>query len=227
MANREITETEWGWLAGPEDAPVSLALVWGQHGDEYNGAEAGATMMDMLRAWARGDLWYRLDNCPTEDGDYEWSRSGRTDNMRLLCTYGLNPHGFSRGRRFCRDHDLNRQWPDMHPIVEPVWDAICDLPGQVYVVDVHGTWKDRDGDQLADTHVYATSSCATLIRDLMPEMRIVDTPDDERKTLEGEAFQAGYWATTLEIGRNESHPGWTGCLFLDDLVCHLSRLASR
>lgn len=226
-------------FAGPEDAPISIVLVCGQHGDEYAGQRAGVAIMNylQLQSMRRG---YQI-NSGGERAKLSFIPG--MNQVRMLFAPGLNGPGLQIGSRNYgapvshsvglmmgpESVNLNRCWPDRHSVTEAVWREIQKLPGKVYVIDVHSTWKDHDGDGTPDTHVYGLSGSEDLVRRADPDMLIVPSEvslADEASSLQGAAIEAGHWSTTLEIGRDESRPDHIGIYFIEKLMREIMKEAA-
>jgi predicted deacylase len=149
LVSPRFTLHDWGFQYGPEDAPASLAVVMDQHGDEYTGRRAGAAMARVLAAWGAGR--------PAHGPFGSWPVPPGFDRFRVTVVTTLNPEGFAMGtRKNGEGKDLNRCWNASadHVEIARVWDALQELPGRRYLVDVHGTWVNRDEDPEPDSHLY-------------------------------------------------------------------------
>jgi predicted deacylase len=217
-----------------------LAIVTGQHGDEYAGLEAGGKMIEYVRASlgghkiamrdGKGSL-QQLPLLPIEDVTFLIAPALNLDGIRQ----GTRRWGCPPGERFTRDTsrsglyatgvDLNRVWPH-HDIVAPVWQAIQGLGGPVTVLDLHSSYQDRWGnDGVPDRFLFATGRTRAWL-EAIPAVaergwRVVDQPaviTAEGGPLEEVSNAAGHFGVTVELGEDDGAPGLAGCELLYHLV---------
>lgn len=219
-------------LADP--APrMSVAIVTGQHGDEFAGLEAGSKMIDYVVATHRGAHLTLRDGRGGRRRLAPLPLQGVTVLAAPLYTIAGHLWGQRRageepavGREVDRLYrpmgaDLNRTWP-RGEIVAPVWDAIQSLPGPVIVLDVHSTYKDRVGrDGVPDSHLYVTGRSRAWLEPLVPDWLIIDQPAEigaDGGPLEDVANAAGHLGVTIEISEDDGAPGLLACDLLHRIL---------
>jgi len=155
------------------------------------------------------------------------------EKVRMLFAPGLNSTGLQRGSRYYNipfDHhtgtgspliDLNRQWKPgaQHSVTQPVWKAIEELPGRVYVVDVHS-------QAASETFAYISEKSRVLLQQAIPDLFVKSVPLDSEEyssTLQGAAEAAGHWAITLEMSSKEPDPECFGAVFIRSLIKKIMR----
>jgi predicted deacylase len=210
----------------------SIAIVTGQHGDEYAGLEAGAKMIEYVRASLAGRSMFLRDGQARRLLRPPLDLSGVT----VLAAPAVNTSGIRHGtrwydpapeQRFTRDTagpyegiDLNRCWPE-HPVLAPIWEAILGLPRPIVVLDVHSTWRDRTGDGRPDSHVYVTGRSRAWVEPLLAGWLLVDEPGSIRSSggpIEEVANRMGMYGVTVELDEDEGAPGIKACDLLRRLI---------
>lgn len=229
--------TDFGFLLAAAQPRFSIAIVTGQHGDEYAGLEAGAKAIEYVRASLGGHVltvYSRGDRVSFQPMDLS--------DISVLAAPAMNMDGIRHGTRrwgcpevgrFTRDTqrpglyttgvDLNRSWPH-HEIVAPVWSAIQSLPGPVIVLDVHSSYQDRWGaDGIADHFLFATGRSRAWLEQIpgvLPTWRVRDEPAsiDGGGPLEDVANAAGHYGVTVELAEDDGVPALLACDLLARIV---------
>lgn len=234
-----IHQLPFGTLFAAPDPVFSIAIVTGQHGDEYAGLEAGAKAIEYVRASLGGYTFA------------PYMRPGRAefqplalDDVTILAVPALNADGIRHGTRrwgcpedgrFTRDTqrpglystgtDLNRSWPH-HDVVAPVWRAIQDLPGPVIVLDFHSSYKDHWGsDGVADHFLFASGRSRAWL-ETIPEISQTWKIRDEPASIQGGgpledvANAAGYYGVTVELAEDDGVSGVLACDLFAAIVRH-------
>lgn len=241
MSTTNIERHPWGFAVGPADAEVTLAVVGGQHGDEFEGQMVAAKWAYMVARFARHGAQGLLRD-PAGAGDLVKLDLSMLVGMRLIVAPGLNRGGLAVGCRWYVDDpawgateryhlydevDLNRVWPSGHHVVATVWDAINAAPGKVHVVDVHshGQWPSKSQPR---DYAYVAGSNVADQRDRILSECCPDLP--LRGTLQPgclltAATEAGHWACVLEMAERSASTVHDGIQTILAIARHIAGAA--